>query len=88
MFQVHNNYGDNDNKNACLSLDPQSVKFGSIYKLKHLYEPTEATYLINYQVELRSQTAHKFSTGFFAETMNFKWALQIIYGKGILNSDL
>jgi len=72
LYQIHNNDDDNDNKNACLSLDPQSVKLGSIYNLKHPYDPPEVTYLINYHVERGSQTAYKFRTGIFCETMNFK----------------
>lgn len=72
MYQIQNNDDDNDNKNAFLSLDPQSVKLGSIYNFKHPYYPTEVIYLINYHVELGSQTAHKFRTGILAETMNFK----------------
>lgn len=72
MYQIHNNDDDNNNKNACLSLDPRSVKLGNMYNLKHLCDPTEVIYQINYHVELGSQTAHKFRTEIFAETMNFK----------------
>lgn len=87
MYQVHNNDDDKDNKNACLSLDPKSVKLGNI-SVTWIIVWSHRSHILDFHVELRSQTALKFKTRIFAETMNFKWALQIIHVKGILNSDL